>query len=126
MERRTHVTKACYVSPLDLPPTTVDIMWLAGLLEGEACFYFHKFCGVINMNSTDRDVLEQVSKITGGTINDYNYPNRGGSRKPAWQLCLSGYRARRVMEEILPYMGVRRAEKIMTILSKPHWGWKGT
>lgn len=48
-----------------------DIAWVAGLLEGEGCFYVSPDSRTLNiyMRSTDRDVVERLKAITGGTRN---------------------------------------------------------
>jgi hypothetical protein len=104
----------------------IDVAWLAGLLEGEGNFEFvpvaKKAMDVrINISMADRDVIERVAAITEATSKVRIYDRRGQAgfrqhHQPLHCLCIRGYRAIRVMKQILPFMGNRRSEKIKMII----------
>lgn len=99
-----------------------DIAWLAGLLEGEGCFFSvgsgkrNKTCPQIALNMTDKDVVIRASEIMQSRqckeIRPKNpsyklqyYFTVGGSLAAAWMMMLYGF------------LGSRRKEKIREILS---------
>jgi len=63
---------------------------------------------------TDKDVLEELLSLFGGTIHDgLTYK---AHHKQVWVWRVSGKTAANAMKEISPYMFSRRAEKINTVL----------
>ena len=111
-------------SPLDDHAEHSDVIWLAGLLEGEGCFgnwQGVRRYGMVNVETTDCDIADRAGRLMGGVVR--NAKHRGPwSRKTMWKVCVYGYRARRIMEEILPYMGTRRSKTISELLALPYWG----
>ena len=99
-----------------------EIIWLAGLLEGEGSFSLSGKIGVgVGLGTSDKDVAERAGKLMGKEPTlDKSYSPL--SRKPIWRVRVCGYRARRVMECILPWMGERRTAKIKELLALPNWG----
>lgn len=91
-----------------------DLLWLAGLLEGEGSFDLHRGkYPRIRLGMTDRDVVGRAATLLGSRVRS--------SLKPApaqamWHTEVSGARALEVMREILPHMGARRSGKIATII----------
>jgi len=111
------------VCPIDCA-TSEDVIWLSGFLEGEGTFRYggrRKKCGAISVGSSDKDVLERASCLMGGHVYEDTSPS-SMSRKTIWRCSISGYRARRTMEEVLPHMGSRRAAKIQELLAISGWG----
>ena len=101
--------------------TNEEIAWLAGWLEGEGTFYFTDYMRkrttpklVIQVFSTDRDVIEKAAKLVDGHI--YNVVPRqhpdGWNSAPGWRLSLERKPAYDLMKQILPFMGIRRSEQI--------------
>ena len=89
--------------------TRDNIIWLAGLLEGEGCFSN----GAIVLRMTDYDVVEKAFSIAGfGKI----YVG-GEKKKPHHKQCWH-WQARKgkfvyaLLIAILPFMGDRRSRKI--------------
>lgn len=104
--------------------TEIEIAWLAGLLEGEGSFgSYSKTTKVdlrVQLAMGDRDVVEKAAAIVGGApIYTYDRKGQKGFRdhhKPQHKFQLRGYKAVRVMEAILPFMGERRSAKITALL----------
>jgi hypothetical protein len=94
----------------------LDIVWLAGLCEGEATFDLHRGrYPRIRVAMTDRDVVGRVATLFGSSI---RLTLRDEPASPIWHAELQGDRAAEVMRAILPYMGARRSAKIARILSR--------
>ncbi|QDF14205.1 LAGLIDADG endonuclease [Microbacterium phage GardenState] len=95
-------------------PSHDDLLWLAGLLEGEGAFDAHRGrYPRIRLQMTDRDVVERVAKLLGTTV------RLSLKRAPAsatWNAELSGDRAAEIMAALLPYMGARRSARIAEVL----------
>lgn len=94
--------------------TKEDLIWLAGLCEGEATFDLQrKKYPRIRVAMTDRDVVGRVATLIGTSIRCVLKPL---PNKAIWTAELQGDRAAAVMRELLPYMGSRRSSKIAEIL----------
>ncbi|WNT44349.1 LAGLIDADG endonuclease [Microbacterium phage Mabodamaca] len=92
-----------------------DLIWLAGLLEGEGAFDAHRErYPRIRLQMTDRDIVERAAHLMGTGV------RLSLKRAPAsatWNAELSGDRAAAIMAELLPYMGTRRSQRIANVLS---------
>jgi len=102
------------------------IGWLAGLLEGEAYFQggaVGNGCSV-RLTMSDLDVVTRVADLMAGKVVAAKvYANVNGiEMKQLFRVHVSGERARRVMETVLPFMGERRARRIQELLSFSNWG----
>ena len=103
--------------------STLDIAWLAGLLEGEGSFFVKTrspFKITVSMSSTDHDVLLRAQRIAGGTITGpvTRTLAREGT-KPVW--CWTVNRradAAALMMSVLPFLGERRATKVREVLAE--------
>lgn len=100
----------------------VDIAWMAGILEGEACFmvsdrhvkdktYKRIY---IQLVMSDRDVVERVAGLFGTQCNDM--PWRSLSTKPTYRCRSDGDRAAGWMMTIYKFMSERRQAKIRACL----------
>lgn len=93
-----------------------DLLWLAGLLEGEGTFDAHRDkYPRIRLAMTDRDIVGRAASLmdSGIRLSLHAAPN-----KPTWHTELSGRKAADVMRSILPHMGARRSSKIATVLAR--------
>lgn len=91
-----------------------DLLWLAGLLEGEGAFDFHRGrYPRIRLGMTDRDVVGRAATLIGSRV---RLSLRPAPAQATWHTEVSGKRADEVMRAILPFMGSRRSGKIATIL----------
>lgn len=96
--------------------TSQEIMWLAGLLEGEGCFSWtvHN-TPVIKLKMTDPDVVERCKNLTKkGSL--YIEKRREGW-KTAYIWKVNGRDAAALMMTILSCMGIRRFTKIKEIIA---------
>ena len=91
-----------------------DLLWLAGLLEGEGSFDAHRGkYPRIRLAMTDRDVVGRAASVMDAKIRLSLHP---APNKATWHTEISGGRAAEIMRQILPYMGARRSGKIAEIL----------
>lgn len=98
-----------------------DLIWLAGLLEGEGAFDLHRGrYPRIRVGMTDRDVVGRAATLLGAKV---RLSLRAAPAQATWHAEISGVQAASVMEQILPYMGSRRSGKIATVLA--HAGLNG-
>ena len=94
----------------------VEIAWATGLFEGEGCIHLRKgYKGVaLQMNSTDKDVLERLAQVFGGSIYQISM-----SKKPSHYKQLYHWSVTKrqdvipALEKMLPFMGERRACKAL-------------
>lgn len=91
-----------------------DLLWLAGLLEGEGSFDLHRGrYPRIRLGMTDRDVVGRAATVMGTKV-------RTTLRPAPWTATfhteVSGERAAEILWDLLPLMGARRSSRIATIL----------
>lgn len=102
-------------SDLPIHGGPADLIWLAGLLEGEGAFDAHRQrYPRIRLQMTDRDTVERAARLMGTTV------RLSLKRAPAsatWNAELSGDRAAAIMATLLPHMGARRSQRIADVLS---------
>lgn len=91
-----------------------QLAWLAGLLEGEGCFYREGGRPAIAVNMTDRDVVERAAILAGGyRVSEKRAPSDlARRRRPSYRFRVTGPKAVALMRALHPYMGSRRREKI--------------
>ena len=92
-----------------------DLLWLAGLLEGEGTFDLRDGrYPRIRVGMTDRDIVGRVATLLGVRVRcSYRRPPEAAM----WHAELTGERAAGFMEQLLPHMGSRRSGRIATILA---------
>lgn len=94
--------------------TRDDLVWLAGLLEGEGTFDLHRGrYPRIRLGMTDRDVVGRAATLLGSRV---RVSLRAAPMTATWHTEVSGTRAAALMELLLPLMGARRSSRIATIL----------
>jgi len=95
--------------------TTIDIAWLAGLLEGEGSFAFSKG-PAIQVLMTDEDIISKARSLMSPTAK-IGIETRENC-KTRYYFSVSGSLAIQWMMTIYPFMGRRRREKIREIILK--------
>lgn len=95
-----------------------NIIWLAGILEGEGCFRQDKNTPRITVNMTDEDIIHKIAsmfnvsyKKMGGKVRE-SYKNW----KPCYSVTINGAQAVGIMFSIYSLMGQRRKSKIKEII----------
>lgn len=93
-----------------------DIIWLAGLLEGEGCFYANdKGNMIVTVTSVDFDVIDKARTVMGGGL--YTRSREGKQTFRTLTATNKKY-AYAVMCAVYPFMMSRRQEKIRECISK--------
>lgn len=101
-----------------------DVQWLAGLPEGEGCFWLKKPSGrhsgtlpipAIKLSMTDYDIVERAAHLMGGN-SVRTVRGRGANSRDQYQVDVTSTPAIRVMQAVRPFMGIRRSAKIDEIL----------
>ena len=99
--------------------TKEEIIWLAGLLEGEGCFYAQPQKGrdypAIKLQMVDEDIVCRVAALLGTTAT--KAPPQTEERQETFYTRIYGWPAVDVMESIYPYMGVRRQKRIDDLIN---------
>jgi len=92
-----------------------DLIWLAGLLEGEGWFGSRP-SGLprLSIEATDRDVVGRAAMLLEGKVRA-RLPRRLNT-SPTYVCEVSGELAAEAMQALLPHMGARRSSRIMQIL----------
>lgn len=91
-----------------------DVVWLAGLLEGEGSFDLHRGrYPRVRVAMTDRDVIGRAATLMGVSVRLSLKP---APQKAMWHAEASGPKAEAIMRAILPHMGARRSARIAQIL----------
>jgi hypothetical protein len=91
-----------------------DLIWLAGLLEGEGSFLksppSRPNCPAITLMMTDEDVVAKAAMLFGSTYRKCK--KQKAHHKTPYATALKGGRAVVLMKELQPHMGLRRKEQI--------------
>ena len=112
----------------ELPLNDLDKAWCAGLLEGEGSFWVTKYSKLdgsfgysaqlqMAMNQRDRDVVEKLHSLLGGSVNGPYKPKKnhpGQGEMITWGL----YRkenALKVIKTLYPLLGKRRQEQCQKV-----------
>lgn len=106
--------------------TKSERAWLAGILEGEGCFSIcHRETSLgkkyssfaIKLSMTDKDVVEKVFQLVGVGKFRPSIPRKPDHYKPISIWSVNGHDGvKRICKSVLPFMGIRRGEKIRYIL----------
>lgn len=97
--------------PTDADP---DLVWLAGLLEGEGSFDLHHGrYPRVRLAMTDRDIVERAASLMGTSC---RVTLRAAPYQALWNANVHGEKAASLMRRLLPYMGSRRSGRIAQIL----------
>lgn len=102
-----------------------DLLWLSGFLEGEGCFtrvlgrsgkkeVWHAKVAVEN---TDEDVMQRVKQLIGAKMLGAYESKRYKGAKKSYVAAVTGPKALALMLEVYPYMGSRRKDRILKLLS---------
>ncbi len=86
---------------------TVDIAWLAGLLEGDGYFGQVRKCPIIKLAMTAEDTVTRVASMWGSVVNH---------RRNIWETTISGARSVSIMMTLYTFLGKRRREMVASII----------
>lgn len=99
-----------------------DLLWLAGLLEGDGCFhlgldkrYLNAARPSVSLKMVDEDVVKRVSSLFG--VGYFSSKIRPAHHQKTYATIIRDRKATSLMRLIYPFMGIRRQEKINDILS---------
>lgn len=108
---------------------SVDIAWLAGLVEGEGCIGFYKngqhssgheyHLPKLTINMTDKDVIQKAADLFGSKVNGPYNPGKnasGESYKQKFAVNVYGSRAIGWMMTLYPFLGSRRRAKAREVV----------
>lgn len=101
--------------------TELELVWLAGLLEGEGFFGLKKYhYGVsapcIQLRMTDLDVVEKAMHLM-GLKTYYAEKKVQEGHKTAYTIIAKGTRAAELMRLLHPHLGERRRAKIDEVMA---------
>lgn len=105
-------------------PTTQDLAWVAGFLEGEGSFFVNRQnkkrsdgtpyvyeSWIVKASQVNREPLERLQQMFGGSLCVMGGPSRARynpNRRPAWQWVLSGSNAKLLTGLLMPQMSSER------------------
>jgi hypothetical protein len=102
-------------------PLNPDLLWLAGLLEGEGCFTVTgggRGTPTVKVGMTDKDVVQRVAKLLGTKcLGPYGVSKHGRQYKDNYEASLHGQAALEFMRTVKPLMFLRRRTKIKELLA---------
>lgn len=98
-----------------------DLHWLAGLLEGEACFGWsvprnHYGSPVVTLVMTDEDVVRRVAGLIHAEC-VHKKTAKNPKHRDVFKCCVYSGKAAAVMRLVQPLMGSRRGAKIEECLA---------
>ena len=95
-----------------------DIIWAAGLIEGEGCFTLHsKNHPYFLLDSTDEDTIDKLKETFPFTTKRGPYQNKKNhNNKVRWRVDAFGPFAYAIMVAVYPFMQSRRKKKIEDLI----------
>ena len=93
-----------------------NIYWIAGLLEGEGCFYLSGTTPSISIQMTDQDTIEKFGDLTKCANGLYITRDSRENRQVTYRLQFGGSLALQWMFTLYSLMSLRRKAKIREIL----------
>ena len=97
--------------------TSIELGWIAGILEGEGCFRIQDRCPDIYLGMTDQDtVLKMRNLMDKAQAVNIRYESHERN-KPQYILHISSKRAVEWMMTLYPLMSIRRKAKIREVLA---------
>lgn len=94
----------------------VDLLWLAGLLEGDGFFNTKKDSPhpIVSIQLNDEDVIQKISSIF--DVNYYRKTSHNKNWNDGFSCIIKSVTAEALYIAIEPYMGVRRRNRINSVL----------
>ena len=100
--------------------TNAEVAWCAGLFEGEGCITLGGNCPRLQVNMTDKDVLDKfhaligLGRLTGPHGKGSKYPNA----KPYWVWrCSGAEQPQAILTFFWGWLGARRKQRAKEVLS---------
>jgi len=90
-----------------------DLVWLAGLIEGDGHFSLTEGRPIVGISMKDEDVIDRLAKMWETSYSKETPRKKGWS--PVFKCSISGKKALVWMRTMLPYLGARRSEKVKRI-----------
>lgn len=96
---------------------STDLAWAAGFLDGEGCIRIAPHTGrtnlieyylVVTAGQISKEPLEKLQTLFGGTL--YFRPATRGNRRPVWDWRVYGTQVLTMLNLVLPYLTVKKAE----------------
>ena len=100
-----------------------QLILLAGIFEGEGWFGLNKTknptftpTAVLEVQMSDEDVVQKFQRYCNTNKKIHFVRKRKEHYKDQYRFTLSGSRALQLMEEMLPYLGIRRKEQYYAVV----------
>ncbi|NOV24164.1 hypothetical protein E5S69_11640 [Cupriavidus necator] len=97
--------------------TVREIAWAAGFLEGEGSFTQSRTCPAVTAAQVQREPLERLQAIFGGTVRLIDRANRKPTEQPHYRWDMYGSKAIAVMMTLWLLMSPRRKEQIEKVIN---------
>lgn len=97
-----------------------DLLWLAGLIEGEGCIYFvkrHGWRGGIRVQMVDEDIIRRCQEATGLGVVYASSVTKTGKQAWSWSVTRRDDCARLLLA-LYPVMGERRKQRMAEMTEK--------
>lgn len=92
-----------------------DIVYMAGLLDGEGCITHCNSNFRVTLSNTNKDILIWIRSKFGGYVNDQYLP-KNPNHNVAWKWILSTKTEVFIfLEELLPYLKIKNKEALLVI-----------
>ena len=100
-----------------------QLILLAGIFEGEGWFGLNRTnklnytpTAVLEVQMSDEDIVKKFQRYCNKNKNIFFRPKRKEHYKDQWRFTLTGTAALQLMEEMLPYLGIRRKEQYYAVV----------
>jgi hypothetical protein len=98
-----------------------QLIFLSGVFEGEGWFGVNRFgnrnpVAVLEVQMSDEDVIKKFQRYFNLNSNIWFRKRSKKHYKDMWRFWLKGTRALHFMEEMLPYLSIRRKEQYYNVV----------
>jgi hypothetical protein len=107
-----------YRRPIDYVPVPwkpTDLAYLAGIIDGEGCFFINKLKtegyhrGVLQVVNTDKTLIDWIDSVFPGTATGHNrYTSSRKFERIIYSWTSSGDRLLNICEQVLPYLVIKK------------------
>lgn len=117
-DRRAKACRSCNVKPESRQMTEAETAWVAGILEGEACWSHHTKARQrmrIVVVMTDEDIIQRLAEVTGaGNVRPVTKQEDHWKQAWSWSVTAKNEVAS-INRQVLPWLGERRKAKIVEL-----------
>lgn len=108
--------KCWKVEKAKVPPTLLEIAWIAGIIEGEGCIWGgpDKSATEISVMQKEPWILKKLQKFIGGSLGTVS--KQGALKRTYWRWRVSGTRARGLGFTVFSFLSPHKRDQVKRLI----------